>query len=153
MVNVNLKMVWTKSVNRNSVVVRTEGDNEGRVRWKSLSRVRLFATPGTTQSMEFSRPEYWSGQPFPSPGELPNPGIEPRSPALQADSLPAGPQGQPKGRVYACKKKQKQTQTFLPVQWLRLWALTAGGMGLIPGWGTKIPHAMWCSQKKFFLMS
>ena len=43
--------------------------------------------------MEFSRPEYWSGQPFPSPGDLPNPGIETRSPALQADSLPAEPQG------------------------------------------------------------
>ena len=47
-------------------------------------------------SMEFSRPEYWSGQPFPSPGNLPNPAIEPRSPALQADSLPAEPQGKPK---------------------------------------------------------
>ena len=61
--------------------------------WKSLSRVRLFVTPGTIQSMEFSRSEHWSGQPFPSPGDLPNPGIEPRSPALQADSLPAEPQG------------------------------------------------------------
>ena len=39
-------------------------------------------------SMKFSRPEYWSGYPFPSPGDLPNPGIEPRSPALQADSFP-----------------------------------------------------------------
>ena len=38
--------------------------------------------------MEFSRQEYWSGLPFPSPGDLPNPGIEPRSPELQADSLP-----------------------------------------------------------------
>ena len=46
--------------------------------------------------MEFSRPEYWSGWPFPSPGDLPNTGIEPRSPALQADSLPAEPQGKPK---------------------------------------------------------
>ena len=46
--------------------------------------------------MEFSRPEYWSGQPFPSPGDLPNPGIETRSPALQAESLPAEPQGKPK---------------------------------------------------------
>ena len=43
--------------------------------------------------MEFSRPEYWSGWPFPSPGDLPNPGIEPRSPELQADSLPAESQG------------------------------------------------------------
>ena len=42
--------------------------------------------------MEFSRPEYWSGQPFPSPGDLPNPGIEPRSSALREGSLPAEPQ-------------------------------------------------------------
>ena len=58
-------------------------------KWKSLSRVQLFATPWTKQSMEFSRPEYWSGQPTPSPGDLPHPGIEPGSPTLQADSLPA----------------------------------------------------------------
>ena len=44
---------------------------------------------------EFSRPEYWSGKPFPSPGDLPNPGIEPRSPTLQVDSLPAEPPGKP----------------------------------------------------------
>ena len=76
-----------------------------RSKWKSLSRVQLFATPRTIQSMEFSRPEYWSGEPFPSPGDLPtqgsagdlpNPGIEPRFPALQADSLPAEPQGKPR---------------------------------------------------------
>ena len=46
--------------------------------------------------MEFSRPEYWSALPFPSPGDLLNPAIEPRSPTLQADSLPAEPQGKPK---------------------------------------------------------
>ena len=44
-------------------------------------------------SMEFSRQEYWSGLPFPSPGDLPDPGIEPWSPALQADTLPFGPPG------------------------------------------------------------
>ena len=54
---------------------------------KSLSRVRLFATPWTIAyqappSMGFSRQEYWSGLPFPSPRDLPNPGIEPGSPAL-----------------------------------------------------------------------
>ena len=54
---------------------------------KSLSRVRLFATPWTVAyqaplSMGFSRQEYWSGLPFPSPGDLPNPGIEPGSLAL-----------------------------------------------------------------------
>ena len=59
---------------------------------KSLSRVQLFATPWTVArqaplSIGFSRQEYWSGLPFPSPGDLPKPGIEPRSPALQADAL------------------------------------------------------------------
>ena len=54
---------------------------------KSLSRVRLFATPWTVAyqappSMEFSRQLYWSGLPFPSPGDLPDPGIESVSPAL-----------------------------------------------------------------------
>ena len=63
--------------------------------WKLLSRVRLFVTPWTIWSMEFSRPEYWSGKPFPSPGGLPNSPIEPRPPPLQADSLPAEPQGKP----------------------------------------------------------
>ena len=53
----------------------------------------LFATPKTVAcqaplSMEFSRQEYWSELPVPSPGHLPNPGTEPGSPALQADSLP-----------------------------------------------------------------
>ena len=44
---------------------------------------------------EFPRQEYWSGLPFPSPGNLPDPGIKPRSPALQADSLPSEPPGKP----------------------------------------------------------
>ena len=47
-------------------------------------------------SMEFSRQEYWSRLPFPPPGDLPDPGIEPRSLALQADSLPSEPPGEPK---------------------------------------------------------
>ena len=46
--------------------------------------------------MGLSRPAFWSGLPFPSPGDLPDPGIEPRSPALWADSLPAEPPGKPK---------------------------------------------------------
>ena len=61
-----------------------------------FSRVQLFVTPWTIArqaplSMEFSRQEYWGGLPFPSPGDLPNPGIEPtplESPALQVDSFP-----------------------------------------------------------------
>ena len=59
----------------------------------SFSRVRLFATPWTVArqaplSMGFSRQEYWSGLPFPSPGNLPDPEIKPGSPPLQAESLP-----------------------------------------------------------------
>ena len=65
-------------------------------KWKLLSHIWLFVTPWTIQAMEYSRPEYWSGYPFPFPGDLPNPGIKPRSPTLQADSLPAEPQGTPK---------------------------------------------------------
>ena len=68
----------------------------------SLEKVKVKLTQScltlchSRQSMKLSRPEYWSGQPFPSPVDLPNPGIEPRSPALQEDSLPADPQGKPK---------------------------------------------------------
>ena len=63
---------------------------------KSLSRVRLFATPWTVAyqaplSVGFSRQEYWSGLPFPSPGDLPNPAIKPGSPALEADALTSEP--------------------------------------------------------------
>ena len=70
------------------------------VKVKSLSHVQLFVTPWTVthqvpQSMEFSRQEYWSGLPFPSPGNLPNPVIKPKSPSLQADALPSEPPGKP----------------------------------------------------------
>ena len=66
-----------------------------------VQSVRLFATLWTVAhkdppSMGFSKQEYWSGLPFPSPGDLPNPGIKPRSSTLQADSLPAEPQGKSK---------------------------------------------------------
>ena len=61
-----------------------------------LSHAQFFVTPRTVAgqaplSMEFSRQEYWSGLPFPSPGDLPDPGIEPASPAVQAASLPSEP--------------------------------------------------------------
>ena len=63
---------------------------------KSLSRVQLFVTPRTVAhqappSMGFSRQEYWSRLPFPSPGDLPKPGIEPGSPALPANALTSEP--------------------------------------------------------------
>ena len=65
---------------------------------KSVSRVQLFTTLWTVAhkappSMGFSRQEYWSGLPFPSPGDLPDPGIEPRSSIFQADALTSEPPG------------------------------------------------------------
>ena len=60
--------------------------------------------------MEFSRLEYWSGLPFPSPGDLPDPGIKLRSPALQADSLPPEPPGRP---YRAGKTKHHQKINYL----------------------------------------
>ena len=65
-----------------------------------LSSVWLFVTPWTIAhqappSMEFSRQEYWRGLPFPSPGDLPNPRIEPGPPTLRADALPSELPGNP----------------------------------------------------------
>ena len=72
-----------------------------------LSHVQLFGTPWTVAcqaplSIEFSRQEYWSGLPVPSPGDLPNPGIKPGSPVSQGDSLPSEPLGKPTGCVCVC---------------------------------------------------
>ena len=70
--------------------------------------IQHFETPWTAArqdplSMEFSRQEFWSGLPCPSPGDLPDPGIEPGSPTLQADSVPTEPRGKP----ILVKKKKK----------------------------------------------
>ena len=74
-----------------------------------------LCVPGTIQSMEFSRPEYWSGEPFPSPRVLPNPGIELRSPSLQVDSLPAEPQGKSRHRVDEINRAGKRNGGHLIV--------------------------------------
>ena len=74
--------------------------------------------------MEFSRPEYWGGNPFPSPGDLPNPGIEPRSPTLQADSLPAEPQGKSKNTGVG---SLSLPQMFFPTQEWILYQLSYEG--------------------------
>ena len=72
-----------------------------------LSHVRLLATPWTVArqvplSMGFSRQEYWSRLPFPSQRDLPDPGIKPRSPTLQVDSLPSEPSGKPSLSSKSC---------------------------------------------------
>ena len=76
------------------VLLPTESESESEV----TQSCPLFVTPWTVAyqappSVGFSRQEYWSGLPFPSLGDLPNPGIEPRSPALQEDALPSEPPG------------------------------------------------------------
>ena len=75
--------------------------------------VQLLATPQTVAchaplSVEFSRQEYWSGLPFPSPGDLPDSGIEPGSPALQVDSLPSEPPG------ILCSQPSAKAVLFFP---------------------------------------
>ena len=92
---------------------------------KSLSRVWLFVTLWTVAyqappSMGFSRQEYWSGLPLPSPGDLPDPGIEPGSPAFQADALPLSHQGN-QGPAYS---KQSYPNSAFP-----------SSHGLLPSWG------------------
>ena len=93
----------------NLTVLQMCNINSQRSEEKSLSCVRLFATPWTVAyqaplSMEFSRQEYWSGLPFSSPGDLSDPRVEPGSPALQADSLPSEPPGNPQPLREGCGK-------------------------------------------------
>ena len=81
-------------------LISLHGTTGRKVKVKLLGHVRRFATPWTVAyqalpSMGFSTPGYWTGLPFPSPGDLPNPGIEPGSPALQTDTLPSEPPGKP----------------------------------------------------------
>ena len=134
------------------------------VQVKSFSHVWLFVTAWTIAcqaplSTEFSRQGYWSGLPFPFPGDLPDPGIEPRSSTLQADSLPYEPPGKihlwinlGSNPVFATYQlcdlwyvtefpgtsiSLSNWRNPLVVQWLGLWTSITGGMGSILGW-TKI---------------
>ena len=86
-----------------------------------FSRVRLFVTPRTVArqaplSMGFSSQECWSGVPFPSPGDLPDPGLEPGSPALQTDSLSTKPLGKPSNHqsVAFCATACAETASISP---------------------------------------
>ena len=88
------------SVSYCSLLARNFFVEKERKKRKLLTHVQLFATPWTVAlqaplPIEFSRQEYWNRLPFPSPGHLPNPGIEPRSPTLQVDSLPSEPPEMP----------------------------------------------------------
>ena len=102
--------------------------------------------------MEFSRQEYWSELPFPSPGDLPNPGIEPRSPALQEDSWPSEPSGKPipiqlvhlKGNRHLWfllnTHRRFNSSSFWHQSWGFKFALILHYFRLIPNYSSKIPH-------------
>ena len=94
---------------------------------KLLSRVWFVTPPWTVvyqapPSIEFSRQEYWSGLPFPSPGDLPDPGIKPRSPTLQADALPSEPPGKP------LKYSLCQSDIFWSSTWAREKDMSRGNL-------------------------
>ena len=109
---------------------------------KSLSCVRLFATPWIIAyqaplSGGFSRQGYWSGSPFPYLGDLPNPGIEPGSPTLQADALPS----EPPGKLVMLLHKTKA-----------IWVIFPGHLGCLPlnKSAQNLIHAI--GQYSFFLL-
>ena len=77
---------------------------------QSLRHVQVFATAWTVAcqaplSMEFPKQEFWTGWPFPSPGDLPNPGIEPTSPAFAGKFFTPKPLGKPYVQLYRCRHK------------------------------------------------
>ena len=87
-----------------------------------LQGIQLFATPWTVAyqappSVGFSRQEYWSGLPFPSPGDLPDLGIEPGSPAFQVDTLTSEPPGKPKRRG----QQKMRWLDGITTQWTWVW--------------------------------
>ena len=92
-----------------------------------LSRVWLFVAPWTAAhqaplSRGFSRQEYWSGLPYPSPGNLPDPGIKPESPALQVDSLPLAPPGKPSSQDIL-QRWSSHSDLFIELHHLNGWLL------------------------------
>ena len=100
------------------------------IRWRwSRSVVSQTVAYQASLSMGFSRQEYWSGLSFPSPGDLPNPGIEPWSPALEADALTSEPPGKPNwwysppiryvSKVISMEVYEMQLIKLFPFQWER----------------------------------
>ena len=119
---------------------------------KSLSCVRLSATPWTiahqaSLSMGFSRQEYWSGLPFPSPGDLPNPGAKPESPALQADALLSETPGKPlkwEGPSFLCTAVRDARYLSVPTLGVVLcWDQGKPFSVCKSWWYVQLPHS-WC---------
>ena len=108
---------------------------------KSISRLVLSDCMNPMDCTPFSRQEYWSGLPFPSPGHLPDPGIEPGSPALQVDSLPSEPPGKPFvsiGKTQILHRNHSGDSIFhllkihLPKRISSAWKPDSGGSSLTP---------------------
>ena len=110
--------MWNKPVTRDEYCTIPLIWNIWKWKW-SHSVMSDFCDP---MALGFSRQEYWSGLPFPSPENLPDTGIEPRSPALQADSLLSEPPGAPFHQYFCQKTYQRKSEkgswlTFLPLIW------------------------------------
>ena len=115
-----------------------------KVKVKPLSRVWLFGTPWTVAyqaplSRGFSRQEWWSGLPFPSPGDLPDPGIEPRSPILQEDALLSEPPGKPRSIILQLKKRIFELGYLIVLLWggqklflPKIWSLSLEFVNVLP---------------------
>ena len=124
-------MPGNKHTNKKQIIKTVEMSHDRGAKVKSLSRVWLFATSWTVAHqaplfMGFSRQEYWSGLPFPSLVDLPDPGIKPRSPALQADALTSEPPGQvPKGYLtqpcLICWRVDRVSQRNDVYFWSEVW--------------------------------
>ena len=97
--------------------MKVESESEVAQSCPTLSDPMDCSLPGSSVP-GFSRQEYWSGVPLPSPGDFPNPGIEPGSPALQVDSLPSEPPGKPVWTTTNCGKLFKEMRTSDHLTWL-----------------------------------
>ena len=124
-----------------------------------LSPVWLFATQWTVAhqaplSVGFSRQEYWSGLPHPPPGDLPNPGIKPRSSTLQVDSLPSEPPGKPKNTgvsspslLHGIFPTQKLNQSLLHCRQILYQLSYLGGSNILLREETSPSNLASCSQQ------
>ena len=144
---------------RHNVKEALPGGASGVRRSESSSAVSDSLWPHGLYIHEFSRPDYWSGQPFPSPGDLPSPGIEPRSPSLQVDSFPAEPQGKSSGKDPNWQCRRGKSHGFDPkvqkiplekgmatyssiLVWKIPWTEDPGGLQSMGSWRVTTVHGV-----------
>ena len=117
-----MRETWIQSLGWEDALEKQTATHSSILAW----RIPMDCSPpgSSVHGDGFSRQEYWSGLPCPPPGDLPNPGMEPRSPALQVDSLPAEPQGKPKNTGVGSLSLLQ-------------------GICSTPGWNPGLPHCRW----------